>query len=124
MNLAADQASALAAYVRSFNADAFETPTPGDPAAGERFFFGTGNCGSCHMAAGRGESKGPDLSNIARQLTLPELEQSLTDPSARIAPGYGVVDVTLHGGLSCAALRAAAAATICNCKRSTASCTC
>ena len=34
MNLAADQASALAAYVRSFNADAFETPTPDDPAAG------------------------------------------------------------------------------------------
>jgi PQQ-dependent dehydrogenase (methanol/ethanol family) len=41
---------------------------------------------------------GPDLSNIARQLTLAELEQSLTDPSARIAPGYSVVNVTLNNG--------------------------
>jgi mono/diheme cytochrome c family protein len=53
--VAADQASALAAYVRSFNADTFETSTPG---AGERFFFGKGNCGSCHMAGGRGKFVG------------------------------------------------------------------
>ncbi len=31
-------------------------------------------------------------------MTLPELEQSLTDPSARIAPGYTVVNVTLADG--------------------------
>jgi len=93
-----DQVSALAAYVRSLNANAFETKLEGDPAAGERFFFGNGNCSSCHTVAGYGHSDGPDLSNIARQLTLPELEQSLTDPSARIAPGYGVVDVTLNDG--------------------------
>jgi PQQ-dependent dehydrogenase (methanol/ethanol family) len=93
-----DQASALADYVRSLNANAFDIKPQGDAAAGERFFFGPGNCSSCHTAVGRGGSNGPDLSSIARQLTLAELEQSLTDPSARIAPGYGVVTVTLNDG--------------------------
>lgn len=96
--LAEDEVIPLADYVQSLNANAFETKPQGDAAAGERFFFGKGNCSSCHTAAGRGGATGPDLSNIARQLTLPELEQSLTDPNARIAPGYGVVDVTLNNG--------------------------
>jgi len=93
-----NEVTTLADYVRSLNASAFDIKPPGDTAAGERFFFGNGNCASCHTAAGRGGSTGPDLSNIARQLTMAELEQSLTDPSARIAPGYGVVAVTLNNG--------------------------
>ena len=68
------------------------------PAEGERFFFGKGGCSTCHTALGRGGSRGPDLSDIGRQLTPVELEQSLTDPGARIAPGYGVVEVTLKNG--------------------------
>ena len=82
-----EQLSPLAEYIHSLNATAFESRPPGDKAAGESFFFGAGNCATCHTVAGRGGSNGPDLSGIARQLTLPELEQSLTDPSARIATG-------------------------------------
>ncbi len=96
--LPADQVSQLVEYVRALNATAFEAQAPGDAAAGESFFFGKGNCGTCHSVAGRGGVRGPDLSSIARQLTLSELEQSLSDPSARIAPGYGVADVTLNNG--------------------------
>jgi PQQ-dependent dehydrogenase (methanol/ethanol family) len=92
------EVSSIAEYVRSLNANAFDAKPSGDAAAGERFFFGAGNCVSCHSVGGHGGHTGPDLSNIARQSTLAELEQSLTDPSARIAPGYGVVDVTLNGG--------------------------
>ena len=93
-----DQLSPLADYVHSLNATAFEAKPQGDQAAGERFFFGAGKCDSCHTVGGRGGSNGPDLSSVARQMTLPELEQSLTDPSARIAAGYAVVDVTLANG--------------------------
>lgn len=96
--LPAEELGTLADYVRSLNANAFDTKPQGDTTAGERFFFGKGGCSSCHTVAGRGGSTGPDLSSIARQLTLPELEQSLTDPSARIAAGYAVVDVTLKNG--------------------------
>jgi hypothetical protein len=39
-----------------------------------------------------------DLSNIGRQLTLPELEQSLNDPSESIARGWAVVNAHLRDG--------------------------
>src|SRR5579872_7267383 len=63
----------LAAFVRAMNATAFDAKPPGDPTAGQRFFFGKGQCGTCHIALGRGKSVGPDLSNIARQLTVADL---------------------------------------------------
>jgi PQQ-dependent dehydrogenase (methanol/ethanol family) len=88
----------LARYVRSLNASAFEAKPAGDAAAGELFFFGKGQCASCHMVRGQGKANGPDLSNIGRQLTLPELEQSLNEPSARIAEGWAVVDAHLRDG--------------------------
>ncbi len=93
-----EQVSRLADYIRSLNATAFDVKPEGDVEAGERFFFGKGNCASCHSVAGRGGSNGPDLSNIGRQSTVSELEQSLTDPGARIAQGYTVVDVTMNDG--------------------------
>ncbi len=73
----------LARYIRSFNASAFDVAAGGDVAAGEALFFGTGKCGSCHMVHGRGGVNGPDLSGVARELTRPELEQSLLDPASR-----------------------------------------
>ena len=71
----------LAAWVRSLNISAFDARPAGDPSAGERFFFGAGQCASCHMVAGRGKANGPDLSDTGRQLTLGELQHSLDDPS-------------------------------------------
>lgn len=91
--LPANELNALAAYVRSLNATAYELQPAGDATAGERFFFGKGGCASCHAALGRGKTVGSDLSNVGRQLTLAELEQSLKDPGARLAPGYAIVSV-------------------------------
>ena len=99
-----DQVAQLSAYVHSLNAPAFEVKPEGREAAGEAFFFGKGNCTSCHTVGdSRGASanigfRGPDLSGIARRATLAELEESLADPSARIAAGYGIVRVTLKNG--------------------------
>ncbi len=79
---------ALAKFVRSFNASAFEMAPTGDAAAGEALFFssgsaGSGKCGTCHMVHGRGSTNGPDLSNVGKELTAPELEESLSDPASR-----------------------------------------
>ena len=93
-----DEVDRLAAYVRSLNLTAFESKPAGDVAAGEEFFFGKGECAKCHTAVGRGSSAGPDLSSIARQVTLSELVQSLVDPPARISPGYQSVVVKLKSG--------------------------
>jgi PQQ-dependent dehydrogenase (methanol/ethanol family) len=84
-----EQLQALAHWVRSLNVSASDLAPDGDGVAGERFFFGKGQCGSCHMVRGRGGAKGPDLSAIGRELTLRQLEQSLDDPNGRAASRSG-----------------------------------
>src|SRR5215468_6227081 len=88
----------LVAFVRSLSAPAIESAAPGDVAAGATFFFGKGNCSSCHMVKGRGGLLGPDLSELGIERTLPEIEQSLRDPGARLTPGFRLVSARLHDG--------------------------
>jgi len=96
--LPAAELDALTALVRSLSAPAAAANPPGDRAAGERFFFGAGGCGKCHMALGRGKAVGPDLSSIGEEATLAELEESLRNPAARISAGYQIVSVSLRAG--------------------------
>jgi PQQ-dependent dehydrogenase (methanol/ethanol family) len=103
----------LAKWVHSRNASVHDLELDGNKTGGEEFFFGKGQCGSCHMVAGRGKTNGPDLSDIGRQLTLAEMEQALDDPSSRSGNhssascpgwawcpqnGWAVVNVTLLDG--------------------------
>jgi len=85
-------------YVRSLNLTALESNPPGDLLAGEAFYFGRGNCASCHAVGGRGSTIGPDLSSIGRLASLRELTESLDDPAARITSGYARVAVALKNG--------------------------
>ncbi len=87
------QADALAAYVMALKKPAAVASagaaSPGDPAAGERFFAGKGNCGNCHMVRGRGGVLGPDLSNVGRDRNPAQIEQALRDPGAAAATPAG-----------------------------------
>jgi mono/diheme cytochrome c family protein len=78
-----EQLQPLARWVHSLNASASDLKLAGNVTAGEQFFFGKGQCGTCHMVSARGKSNGSDLSDIGRQLTLKDLEQALDDPSSR-----------------------------------------
>src|SRR5207244_12921263 len=89
---------ALTPFLRSLNSQTAEINAPGNPAAGERFFFGKGECGSCHMVSGRGEPIGPDLSNLGDERTVDEIQSALKEPSADITPGYELVTVKLRDG--------------------------
>lgn len=89
---------ALAAFVAGLRAPAFEHPPAGNAAAGESFFFGKGNCASCHLVKGRGGVLGPDLSNLGRETRLARIELALRDPGALGAPGYKLVSVRLRSG--------------------------
>jgi PQQ-dependent dehydrogenase (methanol/ethanol family) len=93
-----EQLQALAGFVRSMNGTAFDAPPEGDAAAGERFFFGKGQCATCHTALGRGKSIGPDLSNTGRQLTLTELTRKVKNPNGSMSGSYAVVSVRLRDG--------------------------
>jgi PQQ-dependent dehydrogenase (methanol/ethanol family) len=75
------QLNVLASAVRSWNASAFDAKPTGDLAAGKAFF--ESQCLNCHMVRGRGGSNGPDLSNVGRELTVGEIDQTLTNPSSR-----------------------------------------
>lgn len=88
----------LVAMVVSLNASAADVNVPGDREAGRAYFFGQGRCATCHMVSGRGAPIAPDLSGIARDLTVDQLREALLKPAARIAPGYELVTVQLPGG--------------------------
>ena len=55
-------------------------------------------CPRCHAVYGQGSDVGPDLTRIAATLSREQLVQSLLEPNARIAPGFGTVGVTLRKG--------------------------
>lgn len=88
----------VAAFVHSLNAPAADSTLRGDPGPGERFFFGEGHCGNCHMVYGRGRALGPDLSDAGRKKTVDELRADLTDPNEHISPGYQAVTLHLRNG--------------------------
>ena len=52
--------------------------------------FGENGCGSCHTlkAAGTSGTTGPDLDKALPGQSTAEIEKSITDPNAKITPGY------------------------------------
>jgi PQQ-dependent dehydrogenase (methanol/ethanol family) len=99
-DLPAPTVDALAALVVSLNASAADVTVPGDVAAGKAYFFGAGKCSTCHMVSGGGTAVGPDLSSVARSLTVEQLRESLLRPSAQLVPGYGLATLALRDGRS------------------------
>ncbi len=97
-SLPAADIDVLVRYIRALNRAGSEIGVADDSQAGERIFFGAGQCSTCHMAGGRGMANGPDLSDAGRRLRPEELTKSLTDPDARITSGWAAVTVTMDNG--------------------------
>ncbi len=72
----------------------------GDARRARRYFMvnSTGQCARCHAIGGEGGNVGPDLTHIGDKLSREELLRALIEPSARLAPGYGSVKLTLKDG--------------------------
>src|SRR5258708_36967921 len=64
---------------------------------GRAAFRQTG-CSQCHRFAGEGGSVGPDLSGVARRLSMHDLLESLLLPSKVIAGGYATSEIENKGG--------------------------
>jgi putative heme-binding domain-containing protein len=58
----------------------------------------TAQCVRCHALDGAGGKVGPPMDNIGNILTREQLLESLIEPGARLAPGYGSVHLTLKDG--------------------------
>lgn len=77
-----------------------ETLYGGNSWAGRTVFNNnpTAQCVRCHAVNGAGGEVGPALDNIANILSRKELLEALIEPSARLAPGYGSITLTLTDG--------------------------
>ncbi len=65
----------------------------GDPDAGREIFLhhASAQCVRCHAVDGFGGDAGPNLSYVAVRLSVPKLVESVVEPGAEIAAGYGSV---------------------------------
>jgi len=88
----------MVTFLRDLTSPAFDSHVAGDADAGGGLFFGKAGCSTCHMIRGRGGYLGPDLSNIGRARTLPQLQESLVTPNAKITEGFRGVTVTMRDG--------------------------
>lgn len=72
----------------------------GDAERGRALFVGHGQaqCVRCHRAGMDGGTAGPDLAHVASRHDRESLLQSLVNPDAKIAPGYGTVLLALQDG--------------------------
>lgn len=74
------------------------TETGGNVMRGEKVFRNQGACLQCHKIGGDGGIQGPPLTKIGERLTPDKLVESLVNPNAVIAEGYGLAAVTLADG--------------------------
>jgi putative heme-binding domain-containing protein len=81
----------VAGYVRALGRTAV-TKLPGDPAKGKALYDSKG-CAACHIVHGRGESLGPELTDIGARRSAAYLRLALTDPGASVPEGFLVVNV-------------------------------
>jgi putative membrane-bound dehydrogenase-like protein len=81
-------------------ADFREALFGGNRQAGRQIFMtnSTAQCVRCHAIGGQGGEVGPSLTTIGDVLTREQILQALIEPSARLAPGYGTVTLTLKDG--------------------------
>jgi putative heme-binding domain-containing protein len=70
----------------------------GDAASGKSVFEGKGQCNTCHRIAGSGSRTGPELTDIGSLRKPEQLEQSILDPDAEIAPQNRTYRVVTRAG--------------------------
>ena len=98
-------AKALTAYEASIDkADplaAFEiTLAGGDVGRGKKIFFrnGSANCQQCHKVGKRGGDAGPNLLGLSARQDASYILESIIVPSAKLAPGYSPIAITMKDG--------------------------
>jgi putative heme-binding domain-containing protein len=98
----------IIAYLRTL-APKVPEASLGNPKAGEKIFFGDGNCSLCHMVAGKGGRLGPDLSRVGAARSPKYLAEKLRNPIGSTAAGlmepgkewpleFGTVTVVTRSG--------------------------
>jgi cytochrome c oxidase cbb3-type subunit 3 len=98
-----DEVASVAAYVRTLGALPQET-VPGDAARGARTYAARG-CAGCHMAGGRGEGFGPELTAIGARRSAAFLRQTVLKPAATLPDGFLYVSAVPAAGAAVRGIR-------------------
>ncbi len=85
----------IIAYIRSL-APAKSEAVTGDRVKGEKIFWATAGCSSCHMVRGRGGLLGPDLSRVGEARSAAYLIDSIREPNKELSSG--MLDPNNHYG--------------------------
>ena len=78
----------------------------GSPEKGVQIFYGgeAAQCIKCHAYNDYGGNAGPRLNGVASRLSREQLLESLIKPSARLAPGFGMVTLEMKDGKTIAGI--------------------
>jgi quinoprotein glucose dehydrogenase len=74
------------------------TKEGGDVTKGEAVFRGSGACVQCHMVDNQGGIQGPALDSIGLRVDRNYLLESIINPNAKIADGFGTMTITAKDG--------------------------
>ena len=94
----------LIAYLRAVNIGKAAAQAKGDAAKGEQVFKANG-CVRCHTDGTEGGLTGPDLSEIGSHRSLDQLESSILDPDADVAPEYWSLRAKTKAGQTVTGIR-------------------
>jgi cytochrome c oxidase cbb3-type subunit III len=89
--------ASVVAYLRDLQGKNRSAPLPGDPQRGEALFFGSAQCSTCHMAAGRGGFIAPDLSSYGQTHSTEEIMFAITNAEKRDSPKAMVTALSANG---------------------------
>lgn len=73
----------------------------GNPESGKRIFYNSGaaNCIQCHKIGERaGGEAGPVLDGLGKRQDAAYILEAIVNPSAKLAPGYSTIAVTMNDG--------------------------
>lgn len=92
------QVRELVTYVHALQGTGTATALPGDPLQGEKLFFGTARCSTCHMAEGKGGFIASDLTGYAGIHSPGEILHNIQSPRSDREGGNKLATVTTRTG--------------------------
>ncbi len=93
-----NQIKAVLQYLHLLQGGGVAANLPGDAAQGRILFFGSGNCGRCHMVNGRGGFLGADLSGYGDGHSAAKIRASIIAPDENQNWRRGTITVVTQAG--------------------------
>ena len=93
-----NQIKAVLQYLRLLQGGGVAANLPGDAAQGRALFFGSANCGGCHMVNGRGGFLGADLSGYGDGHSAAKIRAAIVAPDENQNSRRGTVTVVTRAG--------------------------